>query len=284
MRRVSLFLFVFFACAAPLVPKAAFATLLGTEWNFTGGDYTPTYGTSTMSNWGDGTAAKVFFDTQTNFTSWPLLPGSTGDRVIFGNNSFNGGTQGVAISTGDANGGGTMVNQWSLVMDVMTVGNSASGYRSMADFSPTDSKDTGLYRAPDGTIGWASMGGNMAVASWYRVARVVDAAASVSKTYLNGALVATDSGAPGYTDLDNANFTALTANSHFLLFADNDTECSTWWFANCYYVERAMSDAEILGLGGPNAAGIMQTPEPSVLVLMTMSVIGLLAYAWRRRK
>ncbi len=45
-------------------------------------------------------------------------------------------------------------------------------------------------------------------------------------------------------------------------------------------VKRALSDAEVAALQG----GVTLIPEPSTVVLLTLGLIGLLAYAWRKRK
>ena len=98
--------------------------------------------------------------------------------------------------------------------------------------------------------------------------------------YINGTLVNTEPTAKVALD---GHYSAV-ANSNLLLFADNDFDLGSWFLSSVYYVDRTMSGAEIAALGGPNGAGIMPVPEPSALTLAAAGLLGLLAYAWRKRK
>ncbi len=277
MRHFSLVAILVFACAAVLVPGAALAEVMGTEWDFNSADYTPTFGANVMSDWGTMDSNRLF-GTSTGFGG-PEVPGTTGKIVWVTNNTMRT-TDGLAISTGAANGGGTKVNQYTLIMDVMSVG--GAPYRSFYNTDPDNLSDNKFARYPDGSIGYWTTGGSMLQnpLTWYRIAATVDAGANSVKHYIDGALVNTEP--TEKVALDGVYSAA--ANSRLLLFADQDYDLGSWFLSSAYYVESTLSEAEIAALGGPDGNGIFPIPEPSMLATLSAGLVGLLACAWRKRR
>ena len=276
MRHILLVLFMVFVCAAFLVPCIALAETMGTEWDFNSGDYTPTFGSNVMSEWGT-MATNRLFGTSTGFGG-PEVPGTTGKNVWVTYGGMRT-TDGLAISTGAANGGGAKVNQYTLVMDVMTVG--GAQYRSIYNTNPDNANDCDFARYPNGSIGYQTTGGTMLQdpLTWYRVAVTVDAGANSVNHYIDGILVNTEP--TDKVSLDGV-YSAV-ANSHLLLFADDNVDLGSWFLSSAYYVESTLSGTEIAALGGPDGNGIFPVPEPSMSAMLFAGLIGLLASAWRKR-
>jgi hypothetical protein len=278
MRRVSLLPLLVLACVVVFVPGSVFADTMGTEWNFNG-NLSAAYGPSTMSFW-NGTEADTLFMDATNWTiDFPGAP----HKTVLSTDHF-GSTEGLAVSTGAANGGGTKINQYTIVMDVdlrSTLG-SVDGYCTFYQTDSANLRDGKLAIDGGGAIGYEtfSSSGAMPLSEWHRLAITVDAGASSQKVYVDGNYLMDPSA--GHISLDGD--WSLDANSQWLVFADNNGETGHWSIGNLYYTPRTMSGTEIAALGGPNGAGIMPIPEPSTLALLAAGLIGLLAYGWRKRK
>ncbi|MFN0066775.1 MAG: hypothetical protein ACKVYV_03975 [Limisphaerales bacterium] len=155
------------------------------------------------------------------------------------------------------NGGGTRVNQFTLVLDVM-VGTSGPGAAAMAQFSsvPANTDDGDLFwqgnnfgQGTDGYIGT----GIFTPGEWHRVVAAYNMAATppVVVKYVNG-IYQND-----WTTGAALDAPRRTMGPQAILFADGDEdERREWWVSDVQVRSGALSKPEIEALGGPSAAGI----------------------------
>ncbi|KAB2660288.1 MAG: hypothetical protein DVB31_14380 [Verrucomicrobia bacterium] len=154
------------------------------------------------------------------------------------------------------NGGGTRVNQYTLVMDVMVATNGPGAAALLQVSSPENLDDADLLwqgnqfgQGPGGFNGT----GAFTAGAWHRIVAAYDEAANppgVAK-YVDGVFQdrwTTDQG------FDHVRRTLLPTA---VLFADGDQDQRReWWVSSIQIREGAMTDAEIVGLGGPSASKI----------------------------
>jgi hypothetical protein len=168
------------------------------------------------------------------------------------------------------NGGGTRVNQFTLIMDVV-VGTTGPGAAAMLQVSSLDNTDDGdlfwqgdnFGQGGDGYIGT----GQFTAGEWHRVAAAYDMAANppVVVKYVDGIYQDDWTANQG---LDNPRRALLPTA---ILFADGDQdERREWWVSSIQIRAGALSKAELEALGGPEIGGIPVSlqgvlPEPPVL-------------------
>ncbi len=141
-----------------------------------------------------------------------------------------------------ANGGGTRVNRWTVLMDLRVP--AFGGFNSLLQTTPANTDDGDLFlnssgRLGIGTAGYSAVG--LDVDRWYRLALVVDNGNRYD-VYLDGAPVLR--GTAGVLD---GRFALL---SRLLLFADEDGERRPLDLSQLALFDRALSDAEVAALGG----------------------------------
>jgi hypothetical protein len=163
----------------------------------------------------------------------------------------------------DPNGGGTRVNQYTLIMDVLIVDGGGAAGMIQID-SPRPGADGVIPNTGDSDYFW--QGGNMGQGGggyngdgsftpdeWHRAVFAVDLAADprlVTK-YLDG--VKQDDWKQN--SIDQARRALL--DDYAILFTDGDQDEQRAWFVNSVQIrEGKMSDVEIELLGGPKAEGI----------------------------
>lgn len=163
-----------------------------------------------------------------------------------------------------ANGGGTFVNQYTLIFDLLYPPESSTGWRALIQINdPYNTDDADLFVNPTGGIGIsAQYHGIVRANTWHRIAFAFDLAAPAGPTlskYIDGALVNRQilgAGVDGRWALNPVDgmFTPMA-----LLFTDNnedggDTQAG---FVNSIQVhDEALSSAYIQALGAPTTDGI----------------------------
>lgn len=168
------------------------------------------------------------------------------------------------------NGGGTRVNQYTLIMDVL-ISATGSGAASMLQVSTTNNTandDGDLFwqgnnfgQGTDGYIGT----GQFTAGEWHRVVAAYDMAATppVVVKYVDGIFQHNWTANQG---LDNPRRALLPAA---VLFSDGDQdERREWWVNSIQIRSGRLSNAAIEALGGPSASGIpiaIDLPEPPAL-------------------
>ena len=154
------------------------------------------------------------------------------------------------------NGGGTRVNQYTLIMDVM-VGTTGPGAASLWQTSSTNNTDDGDLFWQGGNFGQGTDGyigtGAFTAGEWHRVAAAYDMAANppVVTKYVDG-IKQDDWTANQSLDNPRRSLSPLA-----ILFADGDQdERREMWVNSVQIRSGKLSDAELEALGGPTPGGI----------------------------
>ena len=154
------------------------------------------------------------------------------------------------------NGGGTRVNQYTLVMDVM-IGTSGPGAASMLQVSSAANTDDGDLFWQGNNFGQGGGGyngtGAFTPGAWHRVVAAYDMAATppVVTKYVDGIKQDDWTANQG---LDN---TRRALGPTAILFADGDQDERREWWVNAIQIRSGkLTDKEMELLGGPTAGGI----------------------------
>jgi len=163
------------------------------------------------------------------------------------------------------NGGGTRVNQFTLIMDVL-VDTTGAGAASLLQMTPANNDDGDLFwqgnNFGQGTGGYNGAG-TFTPGEWHRVAIGYDEAATppFAAKYVDG--VKQDDWTAGHA-LDNPR-RSLAPTAVLFADGDGDTERRRMWVNSIQIRSGQLSDAELAALGGPSAGGIPATiPETRV--------------------
>lgn len=153
------------------------------------------------------------------------------------------------------NGGGTRVNQYTLIMDIW-VDTSGPGAASLWQCDPANGTDGDLFwqggNFGQGTGGYNGLG-TFTAGAWHRVAAAYNMAASppVVTKYVDG--IFQDDWTANQS-LDNDRRSLLPTA---VLFGDGDQdERRAMWVSSIQIRSGALSKAELEALGGPSAGGI----------------------------
>ena len=182
------------------------------------------------------------------------------------------------------NGGGTRVNQYTLIMDLL-VAPSGPGAASLLQTSSLNNTDDGDLFWQGNNFGQGGGGyngtGAFTAGEWHRVVAAYDMAATppVVVKYVDGIFQDNWTANQG---LDNVR-RALQPTA--LLFADGDQdERREMWASSIQIRAGRLSNAEIESLGGPSAAGIpLVVAAPVVVVSPELSVVrgaGTITVSW----
>jgi len=157
------------------------------------------------------------------------------------------------------NGGGTRVNQFTLIMDVL-VDTSGGGAASLLNMSTANNTDGDLFWQGN-NFGQGGNGyngaGTFTAGEWHRIAIAYDEAATPAHAtkYVDG--IKQDDWTAGHALDNDRRSLAATA----LLFADGDgdNERRKIWVNSIQIRSGKLSDAELAALGGPSSGGIPAT-------------------------
>jgi hypothetical protein len=235
---------------------SAQATVTG-QWDFNQSNLVATVGTD-LAYRGDT-------DTVTTFTT-ATIGGSNAIVMKFPAATP---TQGYTMTHGIApNGGGSYVNQWTLIMDLMFTSDTAGNYHALLQSNTGNSNDADLWVNGTWGIGAGSYYGYLAPDAWHRVAFVVDASSTTAannsiRMFIDGTFVGAKTGIThdGTYGLDP---TAL-------LFTDNDGETTVGYVNSIQIHDADLSDSDVFALGGPSAAGIPATIPVLTNLVVTVS-------------
>ena len=244
------------ALLLPLAPVGTHAAITG-QWDFnnTNDPFVATIGQPLQ-----------FFDpnsdtpvqTRVGTTTSLGAPGISGSEAIvmkFGTNGFGRGylaPHGIA-----ANGAGGMVNNWTIIMDVLFPAASNNKWRALIQTDPInpESDDAEMYINESNGLGiGGAYNGNVPAGTWVRLAFVgdLDAETPVIRKYINGMRVGQH---------------AATLDGRFSLFPESSVALFTDGYVSDVYTQPgyinslqihddALSDAYMAAIGSPVAAGI----------------------------
>ncbi len=241
-----------------IVAGVAARTRVTGQWDFEACDLTATVGAPLQflggANGPSGTETR--FGLASSF-SLPLINGEDAKVMEV---PYNGGSAvgyGYVMNHGIApNGGGTRVNQFTLIMDVY-VDTTGAGAASLLNMNAANTDDGDLFWQGN-NFGQGGNGyngaGTFTAGAWHRVAIAYDEAATpaFAAKYVDG-VKQHDWTAGHGLDGTRRSLAPLAA-----LFADGDgdNERRRMWVNSIQIRAGKMNDAELAALGGPSSAGI----------------------------
>jgi hypothetical protein len=254
--------------ALPFLALTASAAITG-HWDFdnTATPFEPDIGAPIQYlDPNSDTPAQTQVNTTTAF-GIPNINGAAATVMKFGTNGFARGylaPHGIAAANGPE--GSSMVNKWTVIMDVLFPASSSGQWRALVQTDPTNpvSDDAEAYLNESNALGLGSYGGNVPANTWVRLAVVGDLAADPApgqvRFYINGNRVGQITGTA------DARFALLPASS-LALFTDGyetDVYTQPGYINSLQIHNEALSDAYLAALGSPAASGIatnvQQTP------------------------
>lgn len=254
------------------------------QWDFDGGNLQSTLGADL--EYGDGPTGVIArlteFGTTTSF-GIPDIGGKAAKVMKYGRPTAPAPVNpGYVMKHGiQPNGGGTKVNQWTVVMDIFFPDPQEGGFSSLIETEDPASGGDLFVRwnsfAGPGTGGIGISGQytgdgrtQMKVGKWHRVALAVDltAAPPVIGKFIDG------------VKFQDQALTAPQADAHFALgsalrlFSDDDNEVNTFYVNSIQILDGKLADDEIAALGGPSADGIPRAVQsPRLAILQTASTL-----------
>ncbi|MHC4749447.1 MAG: LamG-like jellyroll fold domain-containing protein [Planctomycetota bacterium] len=239
------------------------------------GNLDPTVGPGSLEYYnGATTSDAVSFDTASSF-SLPALSG--GDAAVMSFPAFAA-DQGFQLNHGaPANGGGSYVNQYTMIYDIL-VPDVSAGWFSFYNTNSSNSNDGDLFIRTDGGIGISGQyEGTINSGQWHRVAMVLDTD-SIYK-YIDGTLVGSQPGITG-TDGRWALYTVDHLPQRTFLLTDDNGDTNAGFINSFYFIDQALDGAAIGAIGGPTAQGVV--PEPATVILLGLGASILSTYRRRR--
>ncbi len=183
-----------------------------------------------------------------------------------------------------ANGGGSYLNQYTIIMDAKFpgIGDWISLYQTNEAYDDgagqyllSDSNDGDWFINPSGAVGsQGNYGGALADDTWHRLSLVVDLVAGTFTSFIDGVMV--------------QQLTGQGLDGRYALYTPNDPDPYDWFFLfadetagavemgevvinSFQFRDRALAAEEIAALGGPDADGIGGPPP---VFAPALSVVG----------
>jgi len=218
------------------------------QWDFNG-NLDATVGTA-LQYFGDTASITAFQDA--------TIGGSPAKVMSFGAATK---TQGYLMTHGaGANGGGTKVNQYTLIMDVMFPTASDAKWRGLFQVDPSNASDGELFVNKANGIGISGQyQGKVVADTWHRLAFAFNLNNKSVSKYIDGVLVNKQTLGEGFDGRWALGSTAL-------LFTDEDGETAAGLVNSVQIRNGTLSDAEIAALGGATAAGIPSVASTAIQI------------------
>ena len=161
------------------------------------------------------------------------------------------------------NGGGTNVNQYTLVYDLYF---SSSTWRSLLQTETANTDDGELFINPSGGLGISSVyDGNVTSGAWHRIALAMDLSgpgqAPVLTKFIDGVKVGNQTGGLSLPD------GRFALHTFALLFGDNDGDIADTYVSSVQLTNGRRPDAFLAALGGPSANKIPGAIKATLQVL-----------------
>ena len=208
-------------------------------------------------------------------TSGTALQFLGGLQGAFETNQINGRPAGVMLLSGPvpgaqavlapfnhvANGGGTNLNQYSIIMDVMWRDVSAGTFRALFNSSTNNQDDADIFVNPDDQIG---VNNNYALSvpvnEWHRIALVYDLSNPTNSMirYVDGN---TNTAAPQLLEGGNIDG-RFSLRGGLLLLSDDDEENPAVYVNSVQLRAGALTPEEVAAMGPASSGGIGQGPDP----------------------
>ena len=259
-------------CTSLLGTSSLLAQSVG-QWDFNSSNLTATAG-ATLGDLLYADAPDTATQTATVFGGTTNL----GIPMINGTNAqvlrFPAATNGLGYTmpTPGANGGGSTLNQYTYILDVLYPTASSGRTRPLiqtSDGVALGSQEFIVIDGATGGVGPLKIGpggvtgpyvGSLAANTWYRLGLVVTAGGT-TRVYTNGVEMGSFSG--GQKD----GFFALNPSATALILADTSTNAALGYVNSIQLRDAALTAGQMAALGGPSAAGIPTVipPVPSYI-------------------
>ena len=240
------------ACAA-----SAYAQPIG-QWDFNSGTLAGTVGGAL--DYVDGAGGATQQGTQFGTTTSLGIPniGGTAANVVRVPKATDGSMGLVMPVSAAANGGGTLVNTYTLIFDLLFPAESHGKWRALLDADKAAiSADAEFFVNNGNGIGISgSYSGTIQSNTWYRVGLTMDGATKTMRKYIDGNLV----GSQTFPAIDDR--FALNPSDSAFLFSDNDGETEPGYVNSIQLWDRALTTPEMRAFAGPTASGIPQAIPP----------------------
>jgi len=270
-------------------------TVTGDVWSFT----TPAATLGTIMEWGmdgsltaalgEGVLAFADAENTEGQCSWETTDDATVPHIggqpagFLRMPSFASAADGLALTlTGLApNGGGTKLNRYSLVFDVLLPG----GWNWMPFFNttPENNNDSDFFVRSDGGIGIGALGyspgGTIQPDTWHRVVFSANLPSGVVTYYVDGVQVLQRTGA-ALTDARFSLFPGTAAGPHVRLFGDEDGEMSPVLCSAIAFVDSPLTAGQAADLGPAQARGIFNTTPTAPPTLSIAASAGTVTLTW----
>ncbi len=249
LRRVLLGL----AGAALLTPLPLVHGSVTGQWDFKRGDLSATIG-QPMSSLDIDTQTGTHFGTTASF-GVPAIGGQSVAVMQFPATTSPSG--GFDVFTGAAsNGGGALINQWTVIMDVYYPPASDGVMRSLIHRSDLTGNPEFYINSSD-QVGFdtGAFSGAVTTNGWHRIVFSVDTATTIS-TYLDGVKV-DEENTPGGLD------GRFALGQDFFLFNGDTNQTALGYIASLQFRDEKLSDGLVATLGAPSPTGILSGPPPN---------------------
>jgi hypothetical protein len=160
-----------------------------------------------------------------------------------------------------ANGGGTNLNQYTILMDIMWPSESDFAWRAIFNANTNNQDDAEIFVNPDNQVGiYNDYALNLPALQWHRLVLVYDLTNPTNHVtrYLDGDIT---NAAPQQLEESGID-SRFSLHGGLLFFSDNDDETATGFVNSIQLRSGAMSPSEIAALGGASSGGLGQGPDP----------------------
>lgn len=245
------------ALCAGLASTAPLAAQPFGQWDFNQSNLVATVGANLTYRDGEGglTAAATQFGTTASF-GLPNINGAQATIMRFPASDMSWFMGFDITAPPSANGGGSLVNNYTLLLDVLFPTESNGKVRPILEtdqqfITPEADLIVDVGNGIGGVPG--PYHGTILPNTWYRIAFVVDGAARELRKYINGVEV----GIQPIATVDSK--FALTPGGVSALFANNTAATAAVGYVNSLQLrDSALNAGQVNALGGPTAAGIPQ--------------------------
>lgn len=168
-----------------------------------------------------------------------------------------------------ANGGGTNLNQYTVLMDIMWPSESEGLFRSLLNASTNNADDGAMFVNPDNQLGiFNDYAFNLAPNEWHRVVLVYNLTNSTVIRYVDGDV----STAAPLTLAEAGVDSRFSLNGGVLFFSDNDGETAPGFVNSLQLRAGLMTPTEVAALGKASSGGLgaPSDPEPVGDVMLTI--------------
>ncbi len=247
------------------------------EWTFAAGDLSSSMGSGALGYADAATPGLVQFG-QTG-GAVPDINGETAQYLRVPSFPSQASGLSATFARSSPNGGGAYINQYSVVMDLFSPG--APNWQALFQCNPNNpnGNDGDWYVSPDGALGIAALGyssaGVFTQNAWHRIIFSIDLAAGRVAYFIDGVQVYSRTGMTGLVDGRFSLFSKNDAGVDMRLFNEGDTSGNythELYLSAFAFLDRELTAAEAIALGGPQARGIYSLPPGTVPTLtLTLS-------------